>query len=133
MKTFILIVLAFVCMASCKKSSPLSPGVFGKWEVRRVYNGNIYPPDSLFKPGNGNVLQLNADSTYIRHEYLYGSATGVFHIRKNGYKIDQKLYDVMYFGTDTFYKTVIRLNGDRMTEDPLMPDLPTVDYQKISQ
>jgi hypothetical protein len=133
MKAFILAAIAVFCMASCKKgSNPLSPALFGKWEVRRVYNGNIYPPDSTYKPGNGNILQFNSDSTYKRYDHAGVTANGVFHIRKNSYKIDQNSYDELYFSNDTAFKYVITSGNDYMTLKPLFPDIPTTDYQKIS-
>ncbi len=65
MKAFILTAIVIVCIVACKKgSNPASPVYFGKWEVKRTYGGFIIPPDSVYKPGNGNILQLNSDSTY---------------------------------------------------------------------
>ena len=111
---------------------PLLNTINAKWEVRRVYNGNIYPPDSVYKPGNGNILQFKTDSTYQRYAHGTITATGAYHIRKNGYKLNQNYYDKLYLGADTTFKWFINITGDKMTLKPLMPDLPTTDYQKLT-
>jgi hypothetical protein len=131
MKTFLFIMAALLCMASCKKSEPLSANLFGKWEVTRVYGGNIYPPDSLYKPGNGNILQLNSDSTFEHYYQNQLNSQGTFHIRTNGFKNDQSTYDEIYFNSDTSAKSIIFLSGDLLTIKPLIPDIATTEYQKI--
>jgi len=132
MKIFLFAAFLMICMFSCKKgSSPISPNLFGKWEVRRVYNGNILPQDSVYKPGNGNILQFNTDSTYARYAKGQQTGQGIFHIRKNGFTTNKISYDEIYFDTDTSFKSLITLNGGILTIKPLFPDIATTDYQKI--
>jgi hypothetical protein len=131
MKKFLLIAIVAVGMVSCKKGTAVSPDLFGKWEVTRVYGGNILPADSVYKPGNGNILQFNSDSTYKRYAQGNVTAQGVYHIRKNGYKFGQNYYDELSFDNGTDFNSVITLAGDNLTIKPLIPDISTIDYQKI--
>lgn len=133
MKAFILTVIVIVCMVACKKgSNPVSPVFFGKWEVKRTYGGFIIPPDSVYKPGNGNILQLNVDYTYIHYVNNKQNAQGIYSIVKNGYMLNQTTYDEIYFDNDTSFKSLITLNNGILTLRPLIPDISTTDYQKIS-
>ena len=134
MKAFIFIAVVMLFLISCKKKNepvPLSSGLFGSWEVRRVYNGNILPADSIYKPGNGNILQLNADSTYVRYIQHKFSSKGVFHTRINLMSALAMPNERLYFDNDTSFNYLVMLNGDLMTLKPLFPDIPTTDYQKI--
>jgi hypothetical protein len=134
MKTSVIFATAILLLFSCKKRSnpvPLSGGLFGSWEVRRVYNGNIFPPDSVYKPGNHNILRLNADSTYIRYVRGMPSSNGVFHTRVNLLSATQMLNERLYFDNDASFSYLVLLNGDRLTLRPLIPDIPTTDYQKV--
>ncbi|HZY37599.1 MAG TPA: hypothetical protein VFE53_13170 [Mucilaginibacter sp.] len=131
MKRSVLLLSVIACLASCNKGNPLTPALFGKWEVTRVYGGNIYPPDSVYKPGNGNILQLNSDSTFARYVKNVLTAQGIFHTRKNGFSTGQTSYDEIWFSPDTSFKSVITLNGRTLTLKPLIPDISTTDYQKM--
>jgi hypothetical protein len=134
MKALILTAAAMIFFAiSCKKGAePLNADLFGKWEVRRIYGGNIYPPDSTYAVGNSDIMQFNSDSTYMHYFHHTQNAQGVYHIRKNGFKINQATYDEIYFDSDTSFKSLISLNNSTLTIMPLMPDIATTDYQKIS-
>jgi len=134
MKTFIFAAVATLLLFSCKKKhtpTPVSAGLFGSWEVRRVYHGNILPPDSTYKPGNRNILRLNADSTYIKYVNGIPSSNGVFHTRINLMSMTQMLNERIYFDNDTSHNYFVLHNGDKMTLTPLFPDIPTTDYQKV--
>ncbi len=80
MRTFILIIAAACCMLACKKSETVSPGLFGKWELRRSV-GSIAGYDSTYKAGNGTIMQFKSDSTFAY--YIKGKLTsqGTFHIK----------------------------------------------------
>jgi hypothetical protein len=131
MKTFTLAALIAFCLFSCKKPQPLSPYLFGKWEVTRTYGGFIIPPDSTYKHGNGNILQFNSDSTYARYAKGQQTGQGVFHVIKNGFKLNQTSYDEIYFDGDSSFRSIITLNNDLLTVKPLIPDISATDYQKI--
>jgi hypothetical protein len=136
MKAFVLTAMVIVSIASCKKGSDVSSNVsaafFGKWEVKRTYGGFIIPPDSVYKPGNGNILQLNSDYTYIHYANNIQNAKGLYYIVKNGYMLNQTIYDEIYFDNDASFKSVISLNNGILTIRPLIPDISTTDYQRLS-
>jgi hypothetical protein len=134
MKVSILVAVAMLLLISCKKKNnpvPLSSGLFGSWEIRRVYNGNILPADSIYKPGNGDILRLNPDSTYIKYNQNKFSSTGVFHTRVNLLSMTQMANERLYFDNDTSFSYLVVLNGGMLTLKPLFPDIPTTDYQKV--
>jgi hypothetical protein len=133
MKTFTIAALIAFCLFSCKKPQPLSPYLFGKWEVRKTYGGFIIPPDSTYKPGNGNVMQFNSDSTYNHYQQNNLVASGNFHVRLNAFKNGQTTYDEIYFDGDATAGSLIILSGDMLTLKPLIPDISTTDYQKIGE
>jgi len=81
MKKYLLF-LIIVSACACKKTV-VSPGLFGKWELRRVSGGDFAYQDSVFKPGNGNIYQFNNDSTYKVYTNHILTLQGTFHIRKN--------------------------------------------------
>jgi len=66
--------------AACKKSG-ITPGLFGKWELRRSHGGFAYS-DSTYKAGNGNIFQFSSDSTYKQFSNNALTAQGKFHIVK---------------------------------------------------
>jgi hypothetical protein len=82
MKTFILVIVAACCLMACKKSASISPGLFGKWELRSMVGG-IAGFDSTYAAGNGRIYQFNSDSTYKQFNKSKLLAQGVFHIVKN--------------------------------------------------
>jgi len=131
MKTFTLVAMMALCMLACTKPQPLSPYLFGKWEVRKTYGGFIIPPDSTYKPGNGNVIQFNADSTYNHYTLAGLVSKGTFHIRTGAFKNGATTYDEIYFDSDTSARSLIILSGDMLTLKPMIPDISTTDYQKI--
>lgn len=131
MKIFTLAALVAVCMLACKKPQPLSPYLFGKWEVRRTYGGFIIPSDSTYKPGNGNIMQFNSDSTYAAYQHNNLVSKGVFHVTTNAFKNGTTTYDEIYFDNDSTGRSLIILSGDILTLKPLIPDISLTDYQKI--
>ena len=134
-KTTILILIAALCLTSCKKPGcdpgMMSSNYFGTWEVRRVYGGNINPPDSVYQPGNGNILQLNPDSTYQRYVQHNLTGQGVYHIIKNGFTDSQVTRDELFFDADTSTKSIISESMGTLTVSPLIPDIASTDYQRI--
>jgi hypothetical protein len=108
MKASIFVGVVVLFLFSCKKKNspvPLSSGLFGSWEVRRVYNGNILPADSLYKPGNGNIVQLNADSTYVKYIQHKYSSKGVYHTRINLMSMLAMNNERLYFDNDTSFNS----------------------------
>ena len=135
MKKILLIAVAAFCLVSCKKNDITpSPHIVGKWEITRVYGGFIEPPhnDSVYKAGNGNILQLNADSTY-KQSFNGQAHSGIYHIRKSD-MFHQKYfsYELLFDGdTNINDGSAIILTGDKLTLSSLIPDVGSIDYQKI--
>jgi hypothetical protein len=133
MKAPILLAIALIILVcSCKKGEPINSNLFGKWEMRRRYGGFIYPPDTSYAPGNGNIIQFNTDSTYMSYTDFKETSSGMFHIRKNADTIDHATYNIIYFATDSTFRSIIIVDNGTLTLKPLIPDLSTIDYQKIS-
>ena len=126
MKRYVLLVLAAGMIVSCKKHGVSPVNVIGKWELARRYGGNINPPDTTYKPGNGNILQFNSDSSY--EQYTNGTLTisGTFHMHNSQLYFTNNAYAV-----EPYYYTVT-ISGNSLTLRPLMPDIGTTVYDKIS-
>jgi hypothetical protein len=82
MKRVLLIIIVACVISACKKTG-VSPGLFGKWELREASGGDFAYQDSVYKPGSGNIYQFNTDSTYAVYLNHNLSAHGVFHIRES--------------------------------------------------
>jgi hypothetical protein len=134
MKKILWVILVTGCFAACKKNHTILNGtLFGRWELHRRYGGNIIPPDTVYKPGNGNILQFNPDSTY--KSYTNGTLTrsGAFHILKSsGERATPEPNDEIYFDNDTASKSYITISGTVLALMPLMPDIGNTQYDKIS-
>lgn len=126
-KGILFIIIAVCCFTACKKNG-VSPGLFGKWELRRSYGGFAYF-DSTYKAGNGNTFQFNRDSTYKQFINNKLSAQGTFHIVK------------LIYGGSTSAGIVFdniqnpepfNFNGTTFTVGTSFDDGIASDYQKIS-
>lgn len=125
MNRYLLLVLAVGMILSCKKNGVSPVNITGKWELDRRYGGNIYPSDTTYQAGNGNILQFNSDGSY--KQYTNGAlvASGTFHVSGNQLYFNQNAND------NTFYD-VISISGNMLTIKPVMPDIATTVYDKIS-
>jgi len=124
MKRYVLFVLAAGMILSCKKHGISPVNIIGKWELARRYGGNIYPSDTTYKPGNGNILVFNADSTYKKYANDTLTASGPFHINGSHLYFDPNLYN-------SNFADVISTSGNTLTIKPIMPDIATTVYDKI--
>ncbi|HTK19509.1 MAG TPA: hypothetical protein VL442_08355 [Mucilaginibacter sp.] len=120
----ILLICSVYCFTACKKGNSISPNLFGKWELRRTYGG-FGGMDSVYKAGNGNILQFNRDSTYKRFEANKLVSQGAFHIKKYspGYGI---------FFDNTTYGDAFEMKGTTITIGTTVTDGVASDYQKVS-
>ncbi len=128
MKRVLLIVFVACLISACKKTG-VSPGLFGKWELREVSGGDFAYQDSVYKPGSGNIYQFNTDSTYTAYLNHNVSAHGVFHILKNT-NPSANYVDMLYFDSNP-EGWPITISGTTMTlvtESGWFRDR----YQKIS-
>jgi hypothetical protein len=132
MRILLITILIIIGFAACKKTG-VTPGLFGKWELHERIGGNIIPADSTYKPGNGNIYLFNSDSTY--KQYVNGSLStqGVFHVRRqNTNNPNQTNYKVLYFDSDVNFSYLFMVNQSVLTLQPLIPDIGTQQYEKIS-
>jgi len=130
MRTILLLVLVVVCALACKKSAPVTPGLFGKWELRHSYGG-LAGFDSVYKAGNGNVLQFNSDSTYKRFESKRLAATGVFHIKHYNNPTENSISTYMIFFDNTTYGDAFDMKETTITIGTTAADGIASDFQKI--
>ncbi|HVV55625.1 MAG TPA: hypothetical protein VHC47_09885 [Mucilaginibacter sp.] len=133
MKRFLILIIAVCSLAACKKDgSPVSANIIGKWELHERRGGNIIPQDTIYQAGNGNILQFYADSTYKQYTNGTLSAQGVFHIIINGYRSGTDVYDELYFDNDVYFDYLISISGNSLILKPLMPDIGTTAYVRIT-
>ena len=129
MKAYWLIVVVICCTLSCKKTQVnVSPGLFGKWEVRHTM-GSIVGYDSTFKAGNGRVLQFSQDSTYRSYNKQKLLQTGKFHIRPTDYPTANSLA-ILFDNSE--YAQVFILKGDSLQIGMDVNDGVETDFVKIS-
>ncbi len=131
MRSILTIMALCFCILACKKEKTPSPGLIGKWELRRVYGGLSYR-DSVYKPGNGNFYIFSNDSTYARFVNNAYNASGTFHYKKNGYdpgngnKYDEILFD------NTIYGEMLILGETKLTIGNTWTDGIAEDYVKVA-
>ena len=108
MKRLLFVACLVIIAIGCKKESQVTTHInnhiantalFAKWELRRTSGG--MQPSVYYAPGNGDMVQFNADSTYSF--YIGGtiSKQGTFHIAQQSYpsgKFDFIYYDQSAFG-----------------------------------
>jgi len=131
MKGYILLIAAVVVVSACKKTEVnVTPGLFGKWEIRRMAGG-IAGSNTTYKPGNGTTYQFYSDSTYKQYFNGKFGAQGIFHIRSffppSGYN-----YEEIRFNNDTIGDRLI-FSGTKLTisEAWRIDDGYAWDYVKI--
>ena len=132
MKNNLLILLAVITFASCKKADlPVtSTGYNGTFELRARYGG-IAGINEKYAAGNKNIFQLDADSTY--KIFIDGELNrqGTFRIKKNADTLYNVVYDRIYYDTDAAFGTEIRLHGDTLTVGTDITDNIAADYKRI--
>ncbi|HTK19508.1 MAG TPA: hypothetical protein VL442_08350 [Mucilaginibacter sp.] len=128
MRTILLLTLLVICALACKKSEPIQPGLFGKWEIHRRY-GSIAGFDSTYKAGNGTVMQFNSDSTYKYYVKNKLSSTGTFHVQTIiGIASSSS---TIYFNNNTSGEP-LSYSGNKMTIGADYDDDVAADYIKIA-
>ncbi|MDO3625563.1 hypothetical protein [Mucilaginibacter sp. BT774] len=128
MRTYLLLTLIVVGALACKKTEPVRPGLFGKWEIHRRY-GSLLGFDSTYTAGNGTIYQFNSDSTYKYYIKYKLASTGTFHVRPlnaPGINLSLKLY----FDNDT-YGELFSYSGTTMTIGTAAGDGIASDYIKV--
>ena len=106
--------------AACTKSGDVSPiNLIGKWELSHRFGGNILPQDTIYKAGNGNILQFK--------QYANGAIinSGTFHMQ-NG----QLYFNTNAYSAQQFY-SLVSISGNLLTLKPILGDIATTQYLKI--
>jgi len=114
MKKILFIICLVIIIVGCKKSqNPTPQDIVGKWELT-LEVGGIAGITNHYQPGNGNILQLNADNTY--QTFTQGSLVyhGVYQIIKSSITIGANKFDGIYYDHNTTGE-VIQLQGDTLT------------------
>lgn len=127
-KILLVIVIACFGMLACKKSASISPGIFGKWELRRQYGG-FGGFDSTYKAGNGRIYQFNRDSSYKKLSNGKLIMQGVFHILKINYPSGSSSLEIRF--DNNLYGELFTLNGTKLTIGTTATDGIAMDYVKI--
>jgi len=123
-----LILVVSCLMLACKKSEPVSPGLFGKWELRRQYGG-FAGFDSTYKAGNGRIYQFNSDSTYQQFNKSSIVATGVFHIQQEQYAPGTTITVIVFVNRADGER--FSFSGTKLTIGADIDDGIASDYEKI--
>ena len=118
------------CLGACSKSTNIAPGLFGKWELRRMYGGFAYK-DSTYAAGNGTIYLFDSDNTYKHYTKNQLDGRGTFSIKKNGYQLGQDYFDELLLDNNTTGDP-ITVTNNKMTIGTTVTDGIAADYQKIS-
>ncbi|MDP9082003.1 MAG: hypothetical protein M3O71_31700 [Bacteroidota bacterium] len=102
MKKIALVLFVALIVAGCrkdkiiKKTTPAtSTALFAKWEL--WYQDGGLQPGVSFAPGNGNIVQFNADSTYVFYQKAAVIKQGTFHIQENAYSLGAGKVAYIYY------------------------------------
>lgn len=127
MKRVLLVIVVAFTLAACKKTV-ITPGLFGKWELRNEAGG-IAGIDSTYKAGNGTAIQFNSDSTY--QHYIKGKLynQGTFHI-ETVYPPTGPYEEIFYDGNTS--GQYLKLSGTQLVIGQDFADGMTATYQKIA-
>ena len=128
MKNFIYIICLSLIILSCNKNGVQPKGYIGTWEIKQQ-SGTITGGTTIYPTGEGNILMLNADSTYQRFVKFKQSSKGPYHIVKNGVTWANNTYDAIYFDGNTRADFII-LNGNELTIGNTFPDGVTTTYER---
>jgi len=127
MKVFLLVMVATCLLLGCKKEH-VSAGLFGKWELRKVYGG-IAGFDSTYNAGNGRILQLGSDSTYTQFQGGKMSRQGTYQVTKQANVNGDGDSYISFDHND--YSQPLKLAGTTLTIGVDVTDQIASQYQKL--
>ena len=127
MKKYLSVVFILLFAFGCKKGNNVKPtGLTGAWELRSDYGG-FAGGTRTYPPGNGTILQFNADSTFISYYKFQLGDHGTYQVVKNGIALGQQKFDGLYYNHNT-YGTEIQLKGDTLTLGLDFDDMIATEY-----
>jgi hypothetical protein len=71
-------------------------------------------PQRSFAPGNGNMIQFNADSTYKFYRGFSVTGQGTFHITEKTFTMTPEKFNYIYYDHDTT-GDLLQLKNDTLT------------------
>ena len=128
MKNILLILCFCLIFIGCKKNGVQPKGIVGTWEIKQQ-SGVISGTTTTYPAGEGNVLMLNADSTYKRFVKFQQSSEGAYRVVKNGVNWANTTYDAIYFDGNIRADFII-FNGNELTIGNTFPDGVTTLYER---
>ncbi|MGZ3872426.1 MAG: hypothetical protein ACXVJD_05890 [Mucilaginibacter sp.] len=97
MKLFLFIICLSATIMACKKTDdPQRAGLTGTWELRH-YSGTIAGVSKDLPPGNGTLMQFDADSAYKSFKNFKQDYQGKYKVVKKGISWNNLTYDALYF------------------------------------
>ncbi|TSD64164.1 hypothetical protein FFF34_016585 [Inquilinus sp. KBS0705] len=128
MKKALLLVVVAIIMAACTKEGMVSPGYFGKYELRASYGG-LAGFNNKYQPGNGNIFEFKSDSTFVRYEKNKAEESGVYHIKIDT-TVNGAKFGTIVLGTNN-YPEAFSIKADTITIGTTLTDGIASDYVKI--
>jgi hypothetical protein len=124
-----LIILAIVALCSCSKKGGESGEIrdlYNKWEVRETYGG--WAGTQTYPPGNGSVLELKSDKTYLSYYQNTVQISGTYSVQSTS---ERYQYKVTFHrdGYDNIDDVIVK--GDTLKILPKCCDIPGGTYVKI--
>lgn len=114
MKNILLLLCLCVTIISCKKNGVQVKGLVGTWEVTQQSDNVPGAAFTNLPPGEGNLLALYSDSTYIKYVKFKISETGPYRTVKKGIVVSNTTYDAIYYDNNSFADYYI-FNGNELT------------------
>lgn len=128
MKKVLILAAALALSAVACKKSGMSPGIYGKWELRHQSGG--WGVDSTYKAGNGNVYLFARNNTYKKYENSILIAEGNFSVRQDNGAHPEASYVICF--DNSAYGDPIGINGTTITIGTSVADGIESEYQKVS-
>lgn len=100
----------------------------GSWELRRV-NGGFPYRSTDYSPGNGNIIKFTT-KTYTRFENGQPIETRTYELIKET-TLPDNMYEIIYNGSFSYPKTLIRLEGNKISFSLYIPDGGGSEYERI--
>jgi hypothetical protein len=116
-------------ITACNKGEPVTPGLFGKWELRRQ-SGGLLGLDTTYKVGNGTMYQFKSDSTYLYYVKHQLTSRGTFRIKALNVPGINSVTRI-YFDHDTAYGEPFVYTGTTIIIGTSAADGIESEYDKI--
>lgn len=120
-------------LTGCKKDKASSHSVVGKWELRNILGVQIANMPSVYKAGNGNIIEFtDTEFQNIQNGKTISKRTYV--IVDASADIDGNSYSkALIYDNNEHSKWYFKISGDKLTMSvgPMASDGVTTTYQKV--